>query len=353
MISPTPHKPSLAFVDHSFHQKTRCADFLRDILRPYVRITDYWDETWRKGEPVSLEELNQHDYVFYFQVLHEPRQLQAIRGRIVWAPMYDAVAGLITCYWKALSNAGLRVIAFSEKIKLLCDRNKIPAIALKYYPDPDLYESTPRIGGCRVFFWARGGIRFSDVKPLLRAEQIDSFTCLSQPDPGQPSEHVSPVDGERLKVRLIKTDGFLPKPEYLRLLDQANVFIAPRRREGIGMSFLEALAMRKCVVAYDDATMNEYIQTGKTGLLFRDDPSCPMDLRQAEGLAESSYASVRTGYQDWLGQVPALQEFVLAGNPRRFSGAQKLKASVYQQMWGTYTGLRKIGQAATKIAGWQ
>jgi hypothetical protein len=343
----------MAFVDHSFHRKTRCADFLRNILRPYVRITDYWDETWRKGEPVSLEELNRHDYVFYFQVLHEPRQLQAIRSRIVWAPMYDAAAGLMGCYWRALSNASLRVVAFSEKIRLLCDRNKIPAIALKYYPDPDLYESTQRVAGSRIFFWARGGIRFSDVKPLLRAEQIDSFTFLSQPDPGRPAEHVSPVDAERLKVRLIKTDGFLPRPEYLRLLDQANIFIAPRRREGIGMSFLEALAMRKCVVAYDDATMNEYIHTGQTGLLFGEDTSCPLDLRQAETFAECSYASVRAGYKDWLGQVPALQEFVLAGHPRRFNGAQKLRASVYQQMWGTYNGLRKLGEAATRIAGWR
>jgi glycosyltransferase involved in cell wall biosynthesis len=352
-MKPTSHKPSMAFVDHSFHRKTRCADFLRDILKPYVRITDYWDETWRKGEPIHLEELKPYDYVFYFQVLHEPRQLQAIRGQIIWAPMYDGAAGLVGCYWKALANAGLKVIAFSEKIKLLCDQNKIPSISVKYYPDPDRYDSTPRLGGCHVFFWARGGIRFSDVQPLLLAEQIDSFTCLSQPDPGRPAEQVSPADAERLKVRLIRTGGFLPKQEYLRLLEQANVFIAPRRREGIGMSFLEALAMRKCVVAYDDATMNEYINTGKTGFLFRKDTSCPLDMSQAGVLAEHSYASVRTGYQDWLGEVPALQEFVLAENPRRFSGAQKLRASAYQQMSLTYAGLRSVARAAVKIAGWQ
>jgi hypothetical protein len=111
--------------------------------------------------------------------------------------------------------------------------------------------------------------------------------------------------------------------------------------------------MRKCVVAYDDATMNEYIDTGKTGFLFRKDTSCTIDMRQAGVLAERSYASVRTGYQDWLGQVPALQEFVLAGNPRRFSGAQKLRASVYQQMSLTYAGLRSVARAAVKIAGWQ
>src|SRR5271156_318373 len=296
-MKPTSHKPSMAFVDHSFHRKTRCADFLRDILRPYVRITDYWDETWRQGEPIHPEELKPYDYVFYFQVLHEPRQLQAIQGQIIWAPMYDGAAGLVGCYWKALSNAGLKVIAFSEKMKLLCDQNEIPSISVKYYPDPDRYDSTPRLDGCHVFFWARGGIRFSDVQPLLHAEQIDSFTCLSQPDPGRPAEQISPADAERLKVRLIRTAGFLPKQEYLRLLEQANVFIAPRRREGIGMSFLEALAMRKCVVAYDDATMNEYIDTGKTGFLFRKDTSCPMDVSQAGVLAEHSYASVRTGYR--------------------------------------------------------
>lgn len=349
----TPAKPSLAFVDHSFHQNTRCADFLRDILRPYLRITDYWDESWRNGEPIPIQELKQYDYVFYFQVLHQPRQLQAIQGQIIWAPMYDGAGALLGCYWKALSNAGVRVIAFSEKIGRLCDRNGIPSIAVKYYPDPDQYDSSPRLGGCHIFFWARGGIRISDVQPLLSSEQIDSFTCLSQPDPGRAAEQISAVDAERLKVRLIKTSEFLPKREYLRLVEQCNIFIAPRRREGIGMSFLEALAMRKCVVAYDDATMNEYIDSGETGFLFRKDRCCRLDMSHAGVLAERSYAGVRAGYRNWLGQVAAIREFVLAGNPRRFSGAQKLRASVYQHMSDTCTGLRSAAGAAAKIAGWQ
>ena len=35
-------KKKLAFVDHNFHKKTRCADFLREIFSEHFIIDDYW-----------------------------------------------------------------------------------------------------------------------------------------------------------------------------------------------------------------------------------------------------------------------------------------------------------------------
>src|SRR6202012_2876394 len=38
--------------------------------------------------------------------------------------------------------------------------------------------------------------------------------------------------------------------------------------EGVGITFLEAMARGCAVVAYDAPTMNEYIESGKTGVLL-------------------------------------------------------------------------------------
>jgi glycosyltransferase involved in cell wall biosynthesis len=47
--------------------------------------------------------------------------------------------------------------------------------------------------------------------------------------------------------------------------------MAPRRYEGIGMAFLEAMAMEMCVVAENQSTANEYILSGKNVILYGGD----------------------------------------------------------------------------------
>ena len=46
-------KKKLAFVDHNYHKKTRCADFLREIFSEHFIIDDYW---WTLAEEGKLFE---------------------------------------------------------------------------------------------------------------------------------------------------------------------------------------------------------------------------------------------------------------------------------------------------------
>ncbi len=48
-------KKKLAFVDHNYHKKTRCADFLRKIFSEHFIIDDYW---WSLAEEDKLFEIN-------------------------------------------------------------------------------------------------------------------------------------------------------------------------------------------------------------------------------------------------------------------------------------------------------
>ena len=58
------------------------------------------------------------------------------------------------------------------------------------------------------------------------------------------------------------------RQNYLRELEKFHVYFAPRKYEGIGMTFLEAMAMGMCVVAENAPTANEYILSGKNGILY-------------------------------------------------------------------------------------
>ena len=71
------------------------------------------------------------------------------------------------------------------------------------------------------------------------------------------------------KIEIINKK-FLPKNEYLELMKNQNVFIAPRRKEG--MSMVEAIFKGMYIIGYDEATMNEYITNDKIGYLFGKNP---------------------------------------------------------------------------------
>jgi glycosyltransferase involved in cell wall biosynthesis len=70
-----------------------------------------------------------------------------------------------------------------------------------------------------------------------------------------------------LRGRLPQARGFLPRGELLRLLDEAGVVVCPSRREGFGMTCLEAMAHGKPVVATAVGGLLDLVVDGETGLL--------------------------------------------------------------------------------------
>lgn len=94
------------------------------------------------------------------------------------------------------------------------------------------------------------------------------------------------------------------------------------------MVFLEAMAMGKCVVAYDDATMNEYIHNGEDGILFSGREVGPI----TEGLISYVRNNVRqsTGGMRlrWLVDAEKINSFIEAQLPQTPSFIRRFKIAV-------------------------
>ncbi len=276
-------RPTLAFVDHSFHKTTGSADFyIKEFLEPYFEVTRYQDEAWHGGKHVVVSELNKYDYVFFCQTINPLLELARLKAKIIWAPMYGGVR-LNYFYWKSLSLLPIKVLCFSDKIYERCKKFGIDTLKVQYFLDPSTYHSPLPQGRVNIFFWYRGSITFADLKKIIDPKQIDSFIYKSNPDPFCQKEIISADDIKNFKMRIIE-DGYSSKEDYLALLSQANVFIAPREKEGIGMSFLEAMAMGQCVIGNNDATMNEYIRHEDTGHLFDLQNPKILDFSQLESV---------------------------------------------------------------------
>jgi hypothetical protein len=300
-------RPKACVVDHSFHKVTHSFDFIRNILSHKYDLYDFWDDAWSGGEHIPVDKLNEFEAIFYFQAINPLKELSRIRGRIIWVPMYDSVT-YRRAFWLKLSTLPVKVVCFSRKLFKLISSLGVSAVYVQYYLDPSNYTQTTDFKKRSVFYWFRGGINFDAMDKILTGNKIDSMDIRLAPDPNvQLSE---PNEGIIKKYNIKTTKGLSSREEYISLISRNNIFIAPRLKEGIGISTLEALTMGKCVIAHNDSTMNEYIIDGHNGILIDATNPKPIDLSKFESIARHAYENCISGWKNWQNDIHRLQEFV-------------------------------------------
>jgi glycosyltransferase involved in cell wall biosynthesis len=117
-----------------------------------------------------------------------------------------------------------------------------------------------------------------------------------------------------MKYSITISDWYEDRKEYLDALQTANVYFAPRLYEGIGMSFIEAMTMGKCVVAVDHPTMNEYVDNGVNGYLYDLRRAQSLDLSTVREMGKKARESCSLGFKRWVAARDMILEFVSARN---------------------------------------
>src|SRR5207249_11147240 len=70
-----------------------------------------------------------------------------------------------------------------------------------------------------------------------------------------------------LAISNIKCLGVLPETELVKEINRADIAFQPSRREGFGLSILEAMACGKSVVSTNCSAIPELVEHGKGGYL--------------------------------------------------------------------------------------
>ncbi len=188
---------------------------------------------------------------------------------VVWIPMWDNQNQYSIDFWRSLPKH-VRIVAFSDPVAQIARSCELQCLQLRYFKNPNDFPAAQWTAGRTLMYWNRTGI-VSPVflKRLCAALDIKRLLFRAEIDP-----RISPEAAFRLPERLGNTQvqhvqSFGARDEYLRSLQQANIFLAPRQKEGVGLSFLEAMASGCAVLAYDEHTMNEYIDHKRTGYLLK------------------------------------------------------------------------------------
>ena len=260
-------KKKLAFVDHNFHKKTKSSDFLREILNEEYELHNYW---WTFSNRSKLiNSLVNYDDIFFHQSLIPFYDLQKIRNKnLMWSPMYDNLPMNWT-YWKKISDLKIKILSFSKKISSQCLKYDCLKINLKYFKKPKKVEIINK-KKVNIFFWYRGGFKLSDWIHVFDKKSINQIIYLDKPDPGKFSDDLDQEIIKNFKIKRIILNTMKKKnTHFLNYIKNCDVFVSPRKQEGIGMSFVEAIAQGKYIVSYNDATMNEYIYNDKLGRVLK------------------------------------------------------------------------------------
>jgi hypothetical protein len=269
-------KPQIQVVLYNWHANRVSAaayDTLLDPLQPYfnyvLRSLD-----WNELCPPEWTEKSQLPVVFFYAT--PPIEALRASGRIVvWIPMWDTARTFTSNFWEHVPR-NVRIISFCDALSERTRAAGLQTLDVRYFCDPASNTPVEWQGERVAYYWNRIGLvsprfleRWCDI---LR---IDRLLFKAQMDPGIPQRLAFDLP-HRFGRTVVETIPHMENREdYFKLIESANIFLAPRPYEGIGMTFIEAMARGCAVFAYDGATMNEYIQSGKNGYLLRGRPSLP------------------------------------------------------------------------------
>jgi glycosyltransferase involved in cell wall biosynthesis len=313
-----------AFTGHIFHNRTQSSGFFIDLIKQVYSQTDRFEfDTIEKFDYAGLIGTDYSHRIFWQseEILAGARHL--FRGRNIVVPMYDAAAQRPLQYWN--SFAGDLFISFSAKLHNILKSAGCDSVHVQYWPAPEKrawVEDAP----LSAFFWDRRPGSDYDATHILDAcanlgiEKLHIHLAFDfGGDPADRRRALrSHCEEAGINIELQFSEWYESKADLQTAMHAHPVYFAARTHEGIGMSFLEAMAYGQIVIGPNNPTLNEYVANGSNGYLFGPDYKI---ARDDKAFRESlSYMSARTldavrnGHAQWLRDADRLVEILRTGD---------------------------------------
>ena len=299
-------KKRVLMVDHSYHKKTGSSQFFSKLLSTRYDLEMAYDESWKEGhEELNLEFADERYHaVIFFQSISAQMLQQVKCNNIIYVPMYDGVHGLGLDYWNNFRN--IKILSFSSTLYKYLNAEGFNVVHFQYFPKPKDFNI---VEDKKVFFWSRvSAINWNVIKKLFNEEDIKGIHIHKAVDPWH--EFIMPMQEDEERFNITYSNWFETRAEYYECLKNQSIYISPRLYEGIGFSFLEAMAMGKVIVSVDNPTMNEYIVHGKNGLLFSIDDLKPVKIKDIKQLQINSYNTIVNGRKLWEASIPSMLDYI-------------------------------------------
>ena len=307
----------MLYVGHSYHQKTQSVSFILDIFKKQYEITFLSVEMSRGPNDGILQTIvedltplqgSHFDLLVCLQVMPSIDHLKTIISfdHGVFIPMADFYyIAQQTCHQKIWwEYKDFQIISFSRKVHDELRQNGFSSHYFQYFPEPS--EKFIPGDSTAVFMWQR--ITELNLLVLLKLFANFNLTWVHVHRALDPGEGYTPLSYQQQgKLRMTFSSWFKEKRSMLELVDKCAFYFGSRKCEGIGLSYLEAMARGRCVIAPDETTFNEYITHGKTGFLFPiNSPqgyvsleNVPTSKEEIRKIQKQTYDYMVAGYKQW------------------------------------------------------
>lgn len=290
-------KKKLVFIGHIYHKKTNSANFFLELLKSKYEVYHMIYDS--KTKKISGDEAAYSEKFTVLVLYQEPAPVKLLKKKFdfeygVYVPMYDGTGEASDQFW--LGYKEFNIINFSRTLHKRLFNMGLSTHYIQYFP-PNA-PSMIRGKDDKAFFWQRrDNINIHTVCSLLEQTPVKKIHIHKAVDPGH--HYIEPTKIQKKIYEFSYSSWYEKKEDMVKDIEDAGVYIAPREYEGIGMSFLEAMAMGKCVIAPDHPTLNEYIVHGVNGYLYDLNNVKPIEELEIKKIQKNAYAFICKGYQQW------------------------------------------------------
>lgn len=326
----SPSRKKLIYIDHSFHKKTKSNLFLVDILsKEYDVNYIFYDPDIGMYDMNGSEISDNYDILLLFQVIVNIDDLKNRfkAKKYVYVPMYDGTGEMPDSFW--IEYKDFNIINFSRTLHKRLKKKGFSTHYIQFFPKPYGFElGEPGT----LYYWQRKEeLEWNIVKEVISGVSLSKVIFHDAPDPEQKVGRPSKED--EITYNIEYSGWYQNKSVMLDEIKKCQMYFSPRLYEGIGMSFLEAMAMGKVVIAADNPTMNEYIISGKTGLLFRiKKPIKAISEKKILRMQNKTYKYMCDGYKKWVSTQDIISEWVaeeIKTNSNKLERTEKLAGMDY------------------------
>lgn len=303
------------FIALNFHlTNTKSSLFFIDIIKSSIPdlIIVGANEAWYEIPRIKP------DTIIIWQKIFSPEEIDSWMAKnVILIPMFDACPHTKE-FWDKYKQ--YKIFCFSKTLYNLLKTYNFNTFYSQYYlslwpvvENKLQTESVHSNNKLKVFFWERSKVITWEVvkKLLVNFENIELHYHYSTNISDK--NFIKPTEEEVNKFSITFSDWFETQDDYKKIVEETDIYIAPRESEGIGLSFIEAIAAGCLVIAYDSPTMNEYIINNFNGLLFNENGFINkknISNNDVSNFQKKSILTCKTGFTEWNNSIPNILDFI-------------------------------------------
>jgi glycosyltransferase involved in cell wall biosynthesis len=339
-------KNKFLIVDNDYSRISGSTRFLHKELNKIFKYDLIWDEKWSKSKNYNKKIFENYDNILFIHSFLRLDEILKLKNKnIIWIPMFDSLFNLNQLnffFWKSIKLLNIKIISFSSAITKKCIDQKIDVFDIKYFLKT-YKKINYNLKKLNILFWDRGELKIEDWINYFNKQDVEKITVIQRPDPGKNSSFISYQLKKEYNI-VLKKIGYIEKSKYKKYLISHNVYICPRFREGIGISFLEALSHGMFILGLNAPTMNEYLNNGKIGICIKlsNNENKKLDLNQII-LTQKDRINLNTAkYNIYNKKISEIGSFLQKKITQKTKFKNKIYILVYQKIYDFLFLIKRI-----------